>query len=374
MPTSPGSLQTHRGVPVGGRILILVLAALSAACSTGAVPPSTTTAPTTSTSIAPTTSVPSTTTTTTPIGGGDVIALPVATETASAEWTEVLFLPYGDPPERVGTSVGGDSGSLDLGPEYGALAPDGTWWILDVANTRVARFASDGTYLGETVLPEDVLVAGQYVQFQMGRVLADGSFVAIGFRFDGGEATAVLRVSPSGSVSQVLLPGLVHLDADDGMLLYGATGGRLVSVDPTTGAMTTVDAYRTQSGMPYRLSRDGDTAIRIELPDTGVDISLPIVPASDPGQPAFGAWEVASTADGRIHLLFYGWAVNDESTQLAGYTTVLPDGTVTPIVPVRNPFTPSDPGSPAHLGAAFGANEAWLMIIDTDGVRVYQPA
>ncbi len=44
------------------------------------------------------------------------------------------------------------------------------------------------------------------------------------------------------------------------------------------------------------------------------------------------------------------------------------------MITARNPLTPSDPGSPAHLGAAFGADQPWLMIIDTDGVRIYHSA
>jgi hypothetical protein len=46
---------------------------------------------------------------------------------------------------------------------------------------------------------------------------------------------------------------------------------------------------------------------------------------------------------------------------------------VTPVVAVRNPFTLSDPGSPAHLGAAYGSTEPWFMVVDLDGVRVYRP-
>lgn len=105
-----------------------------------------------------------------------------------------------------------------------------------------------------------------------------------------------------------------------------------------------------------------------------VDRVLPIVAATDPAARVFGSIEVATTADGRIHLFIVGASEADESVQLAGYTTILPDGMVTPVIATRNPFTPSDTGSPSHLGAAFGADEPWLMILDTDGVRIYRPA
>ena len=58
--------------------------------------------------------------------------------------------------------------------------------------------------------------------------------------------------------------------------------------------------------------------------------------------------------------------------QLAGYTAILPDSTVTAMVPTQDPFTPSDPGSPAHLGNC-GARPSRLrlIIVDTDGLHVY---
>lgn len=55
------------------------------------------------------------------------------------------------------------------------------------------------------------------------------------------------------------------------------------------------------------------------------------------------------------------------------WLAVLPDGT-SPVMAMRTPFILSDPGSPSHLGAAYGATEPWFMVVDPDGVRVYRPA
>ena len=81
--------------------------------------------------------------------------------------------------------------------------------------------------------------------------------------------------------------------------------------------------------------------------------------------------EVATTADGVIHLFVLGLSESDETVQLAGYAWVASDGTVGPMSPIVNPFTPADPGSPAHIGAAYGATSPWFMVIGEEGVEVY---
>ncbi len=288
------------------------------------------------------------------------------------EWVEDLFIPYGDTEDTLGTSPGGEGGSMDLGPEYGAQGPDGTWWFLDAAKTRLARYSPDGTFLDAMPIPEDVLVGGVYFQFQLPRVLADGTLVAIGHRAD---HSVVLRADADG-IDQVDLPGIVVPRVDDGVIAYGFDDlGVLQAVDPIAGTMTPTEWLVTQTGARFLLEMTVD-GLRIVLPDAAVPVDrvLPLVTAADEDIPAFGSIEAATTADGRIHVLLLGASSVDESLQLGGYLTILPDGTVTPVVAVRNPFTLSDPGSPAHLGAAFGATEPWLMVVDLDGVRVYRPA
>lgn len=69
-----------------------------------------------------------------------------------------------------------------------------------------------------------------------------------------------------------------------------------------------------------------------------------------------------------------GGTDSGEGGNLAGFLTISPDGVVSPMEPSRDPFSPSDPGSPAHLGVRPGSDVPWLMFIDTDGVRVYERA
>jgi hypothetical protein len=147
----------------------------------------------------------------------------------------------------------------------------------------------------------------------------------------------------------------------------------LVAVDPIAASTTATDWFMTQAGTRFLIELSGG-GLHIVLPDASapVDRTLPIVSAADPTVAAFGSIEVTTTADGRIHVLMLGASEADETTQLGGFFSILPDGTVTAVVPVRNPFSPSDPGSPAHLGAAFGATAPWYMIVDTDGIHVYR--
>ncbi|MBI5157615.1 MAG: hypothetical protein HZA58_06310 [Acidimicrobiia bacterium] len=346
---------------------LLSLAFVITSCQSGG---GTTTTQTVVTTAVVTTSKASTTTTV--VVGVDVIALPVAGESMGPEWTEALFIPYGDTEETLGTSPGGEGGSMDLGPEYGAQGPDGTWWFLDAAKTRLARYSADGVFRDALPVPEGLLVDGVYFQFQLPRVLADGTLIAIGHRDD---HSVVLRADADG-IDQVDLPGIVVPRVDDGVIAYGFDHlGTLQAVDPIAGTMAPTEWFVTQTGTRFLLEMSVD-GLRIVLPDAAVRVDrvVPLVTAADEDIPAFGSMEAATTADGRIHVLLLGASSADESLQLGGYFTILPDGTVTPVVAVRSPFTLSDPGSPAHLGAAYGAGEPWFMVVDTDGVRIYRPS
>ena len=200
--------------------------------------------------------------------------------------------------------------------------------------------------------------------------MANGTFVAFGYRDD---ETAILRATPAGIIDQVLLAGTLGAHTDDGSLVFAFDGGGTpTAIDPITGTQAPVEWFLTQTGARYRFGVT-DTGLHVELPDAAVPVEriVPLVAASDPTARAFGSIEVTTTADGRIHLFIVGASEADESVQLAGYTAILPDSTVTAMVPTQDPFTPSDPGSPAHLGAAFAAEQLRLIIVDTDGLHVY---
>ena len=81
--------------------------------------------------------------------------------------------------------------------------------------------------------------------------------------------------------------------------------------------------------------------------------------------------EARAGADDVVHLYLLGYGDDDESVQLAGYTSVAPTGTVTPVEALPNPFDEADPGSPAHLVMVPGSSTPMLVYVLDDGVHVY---
>lgn len=365
---------------IPGRLLlgVAVLALVLGACGTDEVEDTTTTAAPTTTTVTPPTTTPlettttttTTTTSTTTTPGEPTLLLPSATE-FGPDWAETLFIPYGQGEEELGTAPGGDMGGLDLGPEYGAQAPDGSWWILDAAKLRLAHYSETGEYLGAVSIKPEFLADGQYFQFQLPHILADGTLVAQ--RLGGGTTTLLLLEDTDTRL--VSVPTDFGLRLDDGTSLYGFSGeGQLLTrVDPYTGTPEAVDWFQTRAGTPFSLGIQGDQ-LTVELADApGAPVlSWRLAYAGDPTIPAYGLVEVASGEDGTLFLYLLGGTDTGDGGQLAGFMSISPDGVASPVEATRDPFTPSDPGSPAHLGVRAGASTPWIMVVDTDGVHVYE--
>jgi hypothetical protein len=264
--------------------------------------------------------------------------LPVASEVPDT-WTEAFVIPYGGAVDLLGSAPGGEG--LTLGPEYGAQAPDATWWILDSAKRRLAHVDEIGRFLDAVAVPTSMLAHGTYFQYQLPRVLADGTVVAQRL---GSNSTDLLELR-SGTLRIVTVPGLFVTRADDGTRLFGFDdASNLMSVDPSSGRLAEVDWFRTQTGARYRIDVV-DSGLRIQLPDTGVDETVAIAGSNGQGK-VHPSLEIATGIDGAIHLLVLGINESAESTQLAGYATIAPDGTLSPIEGMRDPFSVADPGSP----------------------------
>jgi hypothetical protein len=253
-----------------------------------------------------------------------------------------------------------------LGPNFGAQAPDGSWWFLDGAKRRLAHYDDAGTYLHAVELSASFLVDDIYFQYQLPRVLANGTLVAT--RFDE-EATEFLTVS-DGIPRLVVAPGTLLARADDGSTLYGFDfDGALLAIDPVTAEQESTEWFASQTGSRYRIANTQEGVV-FDLPDVGVERIVPLVAATGPGT-VHASMEVAIGADGVIHLLFLGVSGSDESRQLGGYASITVDGQPTAMESIINPYTPADPGSPSHLGIAYGSVTPWLMIIGEEGVEVY---
>jgi hypothetical protein len=279
-------------------------------------------------------------------------------------WTE-LFFPYGESEDMLGTSPGGEG--LMWGPEYGSQTTDGDWWFLDAAKLRIAHYSADGTYLDDIPMPADLLVSGQYFQYQMPQALDDGTVVV------SGHGQKLIRISAAG-VTGVSVAGSIPWVTTDGAFLYGfrPEGNAMVRLDPDDTVIEPVEWFTARNGNRYRVTVDGDE-ILVELPDapTPATRTLQMRFSEEPDVIAFAGIEVETGSDGTMFILFYGAPESNEQLGVGGFLTISPEGVVGEMERVTNPFTPSDPGSPAHLGVTPGTSTPWLMVVDVDGVRVY---
>jgi hypothetical protein len=362
----------HRALVIA---LLGALVVAASACSPADTVSSTTTGAldTTTSSIAATTSLATTTstavptTTTTTEQGDTVTVLLYPFAEMGPEWADQVF-PYGDTEDTLGTAPGGDGG-LMLGPEYGAQVPDGTWWFMDAAKLRLAHFSGDGAFIEAVDIPEDVLVGGQYFQYQNPIALDDGSVVASGFR---GEASSSLMTLRAGEISAKTIDATVPWVTTDGDLLYGfsISDDQPQSLDPASDQPDPVEWFLTRDGDRFMISIDGSD-VAIELPDAGVTKTLQLRFSEDPATEARAGIEVETGSDGTIFILFYGAPVSDETFGIGSFVEISPDGRVGEPEPITEPFTPADPGSPSHLGVTPGTSTPWIMVIGEDGVHVH---
>ncbi len=362
-----------RRVSVSSVLALVGAALVVSACGTSDPPAS----PGTSQPSASTSTLPSPTTTaalpsTTLQPTDPVLLLPSASDFGSA-WSEVLFIGYGSDEELLGTAPGGEN--LDLGPEYGAQAPDGTWWFLDAAKRRLAHYSETGEYLGSVVASE-YLDQGQYFQFQLPHILDDGTLVAQRMSPD----STTLLLLRDGELQTVGVSVGFTIRFDNGEWLYGfghqpdEDDARVPTrVDPHSGTAEAVDWFHTRTGSRFSLEVKGDH-LTMAFPDapTAPSYDLPMVYAEDLSVPAYGSVEATSGEDGTLFLYLLGGTDSGVGGQLAGFVSIDPDGAMSAVEPTRDPFTSSDPGSPAHLGIRPGTNKPWIMIIGTDGVHVWR--
>jgi hypothetical protein len=291
------------------------------------------------------------------------IVMRPATHAWPATWHEQFVVPYGAGRALLGTSPGGDNGTLDIGPEYGAPAADGSWWFLDAAKQRVAHYDADGHYLGQVHIPRSVLVNGRYFQWQLPHVLADGTLVAA--RQDA-TRTWLLRVR-AGHVDEIPVQGAFAPTYDDGRRLYGFSGRRLVVVDPQTGSLKAVRRLRTPSGTRFSVSVGN--ALHVALPGAGVTRDLRIVTRS--GAQAHVGLQLRAGVDDTLTVYLLGAGEDDESVQLVGAARISPNGRVSRVEALPDPFSEADPGSPAELTMAPGSSVPLLVYVLPDGVHVY---
>jgi hypothetical protein len=355
-------------------IACVLIVSVVTACSTGDPEQTPSAAPTTAvptpTADRSTTTPETTTTTPTSPEGRDLdvdeLVVPAAVDAMPDAWQQRFVIGYGTGKQLLGTAPGGDSGSLDIGPEYGAPGPDGSWWFLDAAKARLAHYDSGGHYLEQVRIPRTMLVGGRYFQWQLPHVLADGTLVAARQTPDG---TSLLRLRDK-VLDEIPVDGMFAPTYDDGVRLYGFGGrGKLVVVDPADGSLKPTRVLETPSGTSFSIGVTG-RGLRLDLPASGVSKMFPVSTSS--GAPAHVGVQVRAGADGALHLFLVGSGEDDESVQLVGATLVSRSGQVAEVEGLTNPFSETDPGSPAQLAMAPGSSTPILVYVLPDGVHVYE--
>lgn len=318
----------------------------------------------------PTISSPSATPTTAPMPPLTQIVLnPPAAEFGPA-WSEVLFIPYGDAPEQLGTSLGGDGEGVQWGPSYGTQLPDGTWWFLDVGKLRLAHYSETGEYLGEMPMPEEYLTDGTLWQYARPFALSDGTLVLQNTAID---SPGWLLLSPAGTWSRTPSEQWSTAHTTDGTYLYGFDETRAtVRIDPRTGATTPAAALATQGFSTFRITPEPER-LRVDLGSGEFD--LPLAASVQEGAQMHLGFEAVGGTDGVANVLLDG-AVEDTPGDIKPMVGLLRvdaagRGTVDDL-PVLT--SDADPADGLRLGVRWGDDRPWLMLIGANAVRVYRRA
>lgn len=282
-------------------------------------------------------------------------------------WSLLFALAYGDAPEQLGTSPGGEG--VMWGPAYGTQLPDGTWWFLDAAHLRLARYSETGQYLSDLVLPPEFLTDEQYFQWATPFALADGTLVLTSTSLTG---ASLLLVSPAGSLNRVPMATWVGPHFSDGTSLFGFTPEQeLVRINPRTGRLTPVRSFTGQSGDTFELTVTDNS---LQVVRGATTRNVPVL-AADAPQASTHPWVQAGMgADGVLSVLVVGTVeetIGDART-VAGFVTIDHRARVSAVEPVPTPFSDSDPGGGPHVGVRYGDSRPWLMFVDTDALRVYR--
>jgi len=280
--------------------------------------------------------------------------LGVAAERPPVDWVQVAELPYGTAESELGLADDHGGALPAWGPEYAAPDKGGRWWVLDTNKRRVARFDHDGRFLGAVAIP------GRYAEFQLPFVVGES------FWASGGDGEALL--ADETSARRVAVEGAWSYS--DGTRLYRADASEVL--DPSGPLVSEVAAeLLTPAGTPFlaRLIGGDRTDIEVSLPAAGRQVIVDLVTASGE-PPEVVLFEVQADVVDRLSFFVLGLA---DGQQLAGFFTIdASSGAVSEVEPMRDPFSPADPDSPARLRIIPETTSAAMVFVDSDALRIYR--
>ncbi|NOY54815.1 MAG: hypothetical protein GXP34_02395 [Actinobacteria bacterium] len=307
-----------------------------------------------------TTTVPVATTAPAPVVRDVTVTLSGPADATSGWWRDVLSIGYGDSEDQLGFDQ-----LPGVGPEFAAVGPDGSWWVLDSQKHRVAVFDGDG------VLQQ---------AFDVGRVSAwdptvldDGTFVAIAF-----EQVVVIR---GGQVRTLPLSEGFWLLTDDGKVIYGRTRyplyPHLSITELGASVVHGVEWLRTRGGVEFRVDYNGETGeVAVEFNgDPPVRVRLVPHLADDPNtRIGVAPVEVVSGQDNTVSVLLVG---ADNDGNVAALASIAPDGTLTSVAPLPASYFDSvvDPSfgpTFGHLVVQPGTSTIFLVTTDMKGLHASQ--
>lgn len=342
-------------------LLVMVLGVASAACgstvapSTSLIEPPTTTgsqASSTSTTAFLTTS---TTTFNPAVREVDVVLEPVS---GDLEWSELLFVTYGEAPSELGFGEA-------WGPELPiGRSTDGRWWVADTYKNRIAILDDGGDLVGQIDL-RDLVLQGVLIG-------GDGSGMAVDHR---GHPVLVSE----GGVRRAEVSGLGFLVDVVGTTFYAAPSGRpdwriAITVVGGEPEFEFVDYVPTRAGNRYAVSNPvGQYAILLDLPDSDTPIRLVLSMKASSGGDALAGVEAVGAADGTIHLMLYGYALDAQDRGLGLYLHIGSDGTILRTKRIPDPYGERDPGTPAgRLGYDVVTDRPYIAVVEDDGLRIWR--
>jgi hypothetical protein len=301
---------------------------------------------------------PSTTTTTMVAPIKEVPVVLGGSADGASPWQEVLTIPYGELDSELGFDA-----LPQVGPDFAAIAPDGSWWVIDSQKDRIAVFDAAGRFT------QAFDIGRANLQFPM--VLDDGTFVAMGL-------DQVLTIRDDEVGTWPLSAGFSPF-VGVGSIIYGRSEGGLyprLSVAVGGASLESgVEWLRDSSGSEYSVDSADETGEVAIVFRGGSPVRVQLVPhtAADPNtQIGVSPFGLVSAENGTITLLLLG---AEDGATVAALVSFAQDGTLVQTAPLPAAFFDGQVSPEfGYLVAQPGTGILYLVTTDASGLHIYRLA